>query len=133
MKLIFIFSIFIYLSSCSFDNKSGIWINQNQNLKKSDNYPEFETLITANTSYYEIIDIKKDFKFNKIEKSRNVNWSDIFYDKSNNFINFKYENKNKLLLNSKKIAKNKISEYFLFNKVINFKILRKFNSVFLKR
>lgn len=116
MKLIFIFSIFIYLSSCSFDNKSGIWINQNQNLKKSDNYPEFETLITANTSYYEIIDIKKDFKFNKIEKSRNVNWSDIFYDKSNNFINFSYENKNKLLLKSKKIAKNKISEYFLFNK-----------------
>lgn len=116
MKLIFILFIFLYLSSCSFDNKSGIWINENLNLKKKENFTEFETLISSKESFYEIIKLKKNFNFNSLEINRNSNWSDIFYNENNNSENLSYDNKNNLLLKSKKLSRNEIKEFFLFNK-----------------
>ena len=60
MKFIFILSIIIYFSSCSFDNKSGIWISENQNIKKK-NFSEFETLVSSKEVFNEIIIPKKKF------------------------------------------------------------------------
>ena len=42
------------------------------------------------------------------------NWNDIFYNKSNNFDHFTYENKNELLFKSKKISSNEIDNFILF-------------------
>ena len=115
MKFIFILSIIIYFSSCSFDNKSGIWISENQNIKKK-NFSEFETLVSSKEVFNEIIIPKKNFNFESLENKRNLDWSDIYYDESNNNENLAYENKNNLLLKSKKLTKNKVKDFFLFNK-----------------
>ena len=48
MRFIFILFILTCFSSCSFDNKSGIWINEKQISKKKENFDELETLITSN-------------------------------------------------------------------------------------
>ena len=115
MRLIFILSLIIYFSSCSFDNKSGIWMNENQNLKKK-NFPEFETLVSSKEIFKEIILHKKNFNFKKLDNKRNLNWSDIFYNESNNNENLAYENKNNLLFKSKKLTRSKVKKFFLFNK-----------------
>ena len=115
MKFIFILSIIIYFSSCSFDNKSGIWISENQNIKKK-NFSEFETLVSSKEVFNEIIIPKKNFNFESLENKRNLDWSDIYYDESNNNENLAYENKNNLLLKSKKLTKSKVKDFFLFNK-----------------
>ena len=115
MKFIFILSSIIYFSSCSFDNKSGIWISENQNIKKK-NFSEFETLVSSKEVFNEIIIPKKNFNFESLENKRNLDWSDIYYDESNNNENLAYENKNNLLLKSKKLTKNKVKDFFLFNK-----------------
>lgn len=116
MRLIFILFFLLLFSSCSFDNKSGIWISENQNLKKKKNFPELETLISSKASFGEIIKLKKNFNFKTLEIKRNLNWSDIYYNDSNNSENFSYDNKDNLLLKSKKLTKNEIKEFFLYNK-----------------
>ena len=115
MRSIFILSIIIYLSSCSFDNKSGIWMNENRNLKKKDS-TKFETLVSSKEIFNKIIIHKKNLTFENLENKRNINWSDIFYNESNNNENLSYKNKNNLLLKSKKLTRSKVSEFFLFNK-----------------
>ena len=115
MRLIFILSFIIFFLSCSFDNKSGIWMNENQNLKKK-NFPEFETLVSSKEIFKEIILHKKNFNFKKLDNKRNLNWSDIFYNESNNNENLAYENKNNLLFKSKKLTRSKVKKFFLFNK-----------------
>ena len=42
----------------------------------------------------------------KIQKKINSKWRDIYYNKTNNFENFKYNNLNKFLFKSKKITRN---------------------------
>tara|TARA_Y100000591_G_scaffold300707_1_gene294387 strand:- start:3974 stop:5296 length:1323 start_codon:yes stop_codon:yes gene_type:complete len=116
MKLVLILFIFLCFSSCSFDNKSGIWINENQNLKKEEKFSELETLISSKESFNEIVKLDKNFNFKNLESKRNLNWSDIFYNERNNGENLSYDNKNNLLLKSKKLSRNEIKEFFLFNK-----------------
>ncbi len=115
MKFIFILSFIIYFSSCSFDNKSGIWMSENQNIKKKD-FSEFETLVSSKEIFNEIIIHKKNFNFESLENKRNLNWSDIYYDESNNNENLAYENKKNLLFKSKKLTRSKVEDFFLFNK-----------------
>ena len=115
MKFIFILSLIIYFSSCSFDNKSGIWMSENQNIKKKD-FSEFETLVSSKETFNEIIIHEKDFNFESLENKRNLNWSDIYYDESNNNENLAYQNKKNLLFKSKKLTRSKVEDFFLFNK-----------------
>ena len=42
-------------------------------------------------------------------------WSDEFYQESNNFDNFDYENLNELIFSSKKISRHKIKDKILFD------------------
>ena len=68
MKLVLILFIFLCFSSCSFDNKSGIWINENQNLKKEEKFSELETLISSKESFNEIVKLDKNFNFKNLDK-----------------------------------------------------------------
>ena len=116
MRFIFILFILTCFSSCSFDNKSGIWINEKQISKKKENFDELETLISSKESFSEIVELKKNYNFTNPEIRKNLNWSDIFYNEKNNIENFRYDNKNNLLLKSKKLSRNAIKEFFIFNK-----------------
>ena len=90
-------------------------MNENRNLKKKDS-TKFETLVSSKEIFNKIIIHKKNLTFENLENKRNINWSDIFYNESNNNENLSYKNKNNLLLKSKKLTRSKVSEFFLFNK-----------------
>ena len=115
MKLFYALVILIIFTNCSFDNKTGIWKNENIISKETnDIFSEFEELSTLNNSFDEIIKKSDDFIFNISPSFINYEWKDIFYDKSNNFKNFKYKDLNKLSYKSKKITKYKIDKYLLY-------------------
>ena len=115
MKLFYALVILIIFTNCSFDNKTGIWKNENIISKETnDIFSEFEELSTLNNSFDEIIKKSDDFIFNISPSFINYEWKDIFYDKSNNFKNFKYKDLNKLSYKSKKIKKYKIDKYLLY-------------------
>ena len=114
-KLILI--IFIFISShCSFDNKSGIWKNSNtKDFKKTDRFKDFETLYTQVKSFNKIIIPNKilDLELDPIKITKH--WYDEFYQESNNFDNFEYENLNEIIFKSKKITRYKVSDKILFD------------------
>ena len=109
MRILLFFFIIIYLNGCSFDNKSGIWENDNIGKKKTSYLKDFKILNSTTTKFNKIISIDDSFTFKLPKQIINSGWEDIFYNKTNNFINFKYDNQNKLLLKSKKMTRHKIN------------------------
>tara|TARA_Y100000591_G_scaffold327587_1_gene352362 strand:+ start:6474 stop:7802 length:1329 start_codon:yes stop_codon:yes gene_type:complete len=116
MRIFFIFLIFTFFQHCSFDNKSGIWKSETKvlNNEASDDLSQFEDLNTDKSSFKKELSIKNNFNFNLPKVYSNSVWPDIFYNQSNNFKNFKYSDLNRKLFQSKKITKNKIDNYILF-------------------
>ena len=100
-------------SSCSFDDKSGIWTSDKEIVKKNNQFQDFETLYSSKEGFKEIIRINKNFRFNISPPVNNLVWNDIFYNETNNFDNFEYKNKNKILLKSKKLSNKITNEYIL--------------------
>ncbi len=114
MKLILFFIITIFLYNCSFDDKSGIWKNENQVSKqKKSIYSGFEKLNTSKENFYQIIPLKRTVSFRLGPPIDNSKWNDIFFDKSNNYKNFKYNNINNILFRSKKLSSYNLSKYIL--------------------
>ena len=115
MKLFYALIILIIFNNCSFDNKTGIWKNESIISGESkDVFSKFEALSNSNSSFDKIIEKPEDFLFKISTSLNNYEWNDIFYDKSNNFKNFKYKDLNKLSYKSKKITKYKIDKYLLY-------------------
>ncbi len=116
IKFFFIILAFIFLNSCSFDDKSGIWKNEKIISKKeSDPFKKFEDLSVANKPFNQIIKFKGNFQFKKSKKIINSKWKDIFYSESNNLENFTYKNTNKLTFKSKKITRHQLNDFILFD------------------
>ena len=115
MKFFYILIIFLLLHSCSFDNKTGIWKNDNI-IAKDDNdvFKEFKTLTSSNKIFDTITPINENFKFQLTKPINNLVWKDVFYNQTNNFKNFKYNNLNQLIFKSKKISKYKSNNFILF-------------------
>ena len=115
MKILFIFLTIIILQSCSFDNKSGIWNSETQISKKElDSFKEFKDLNISNNSFNKEINIIDGYVFKIPETFNNSKWIDIFYDKSNNLVNFEYKDLNQKSFKSRKLTKDKINEYIIF-------------------
>ena len=115
MKIFFIFvSLFIF-QNCSFDNKSGIWNNIDNNLKKNDKvFKEFKTISSTEKRFNEIIPIKKNYSFELKKAKNNLLWHDIYFNSSNNLINLEYNNSNSLIFKSKKLSRNSLNKFLLF-------------------
>ena len=117
MKLFYFLITLIFLNNCSFDNKSGIWNNDNKLDEKDDKiFKEFKSISSTNEKFYQIVNLDKEFEFEKQNLIKNFEWKDIFYGKNNNLSNFKYNNNNQLIFKSKKLTKHKINEHILFDK-----------------
>ena len=118
MKFVFSVLIIIFLQNCSFDNKSGIWKNENSITKKDDEFfKDFENVNFSNQEFEKIIPIKNNFYFKLPNPVDNKSWSDIYYNQSNSLENFKYDENFKLILKSKKLSKFQIDKNFLiYNK-----------------
>jgi outer membrane protein assembly factor BamB len=117
MKFFCVIIFFVIFQHCSFDDKTGIWKNEN-NISKKDNdlFKEFETMSTSDKIFNQTIPIKKNYKFILSKPLQNLEWQDIFFNSSNNFKNFKYNNLNKLIFKSNKISKYKTNNNILFEK-----------------
>ena len=99
MKLFSILIIFILSYGCSFDNKTGIWNNENNVSKvKTDLFEEFETLSSSNLFFDKIIPIEENYNF-KITNPT-INFDNLYKSK-----NIKYNDLNKIIFKSKKITK----------------------------
>jgi outer membrane protein assembly factor BamB len=115
MKLLYALIIIIFFQSCSFDNKTGIWKNDNYNTKvDNDLFEDFQTLSSTNENFNKIIPLDKNFKFISLNPINNSEWKDIFYDQTNNLKNFKYNNLNQLKFKSKKLSKYELNKSILF-------------------
>ena len=113
----FVFLFIFFFTSCSFDNKSGIWQNENENSQKKNSkevFSEFKKLNSANNNFNKIILLDKNFKFQLSKAIENENWTDIFFNKNNNLNNFKYSNDYKLEYKSRKISKYEINQNLLY-------------------
>jgi outer membrane protein assembly factor BamB len=116
MKIFFVIIVLVLLQNCSFDNKTGIWKNENLITNKKDNlFKDFEKLSITDEVFDKIIPINTNFKFKITPEINNLYWRDIFYNKNNNSDNFSYTNLNKLILRTKKISKHEINEYILYD------------------
>ncbi len=114
MRIFYLIFFLIFFESCSFDNKSGIWKDINKAQDKDSIFEDFEKLSTSADYFKEIIKIKEDYKFSLSNPIQNSEWVDIYYNNSNSFENFKYNNQNNLILKSKKITKYKPGSHLLF-------------------
>ena len=115
MKLFYFLIILIFFSNCSFDNKTGIWKNENITSKEESNiFSEFKDLSTFNSSFNKIVQRPENFILKIPVSFNNFEWKDVFYDKSNNYKNFKYKNLNKLSYKSIKISKYKLNKHLLY-------------------
>lgn len=113
MRAIFIF-VFITFYGCSFDNKSGIWKNeQTVSDKNFDELKNFETLSEKENKFNKNLPININFEFPRFKLVENKNWRDKFYQENNNLDNFRYKNENKLYYKTKKISKHRTKNYLL--------------------
>ena len=118
MKLFFLLILILFLNNCSFDNKTGIWKNEEiiintDNDNKDKPFEGFEKISKISNTFDRVV-VALNTDLNLPTPKTNLLWNDIFYSKTNNSLNFKYNETNKLLYKSKKISKHKINEYLLF-------------------
>ena len=116
MKFFYAFVILFFLNNCSFDNKSGIWKNENSisNNEDTNVFKDFKKISSSREQYAENISIKPEFVFKLEKPEQNNSWSDFSYNKNNNFKNFKYTELNQVFLKTKKLSKYATNQYLLF-------------------
>jgi len=118
MRLFYTLIILILFQNCSFDNKTGIWKNENiiTTEEDVDLFKEFKKLASSQVFFDKTIPVNRGFKFEKPKQINNTEWTDVYYNMSNNFENFIYNNSNQILFKSKRISKYKINDLLLFEK-----------------
>ena len=115
MKLFYCLIILVVFQNCSFDNKSGIWKNENTTPDVDKDYlKELVTLSSSNELFDKIIPVDINFKFKLPSIVDNFEWNDIFYKKDNNLQNFKYNDLNRILFKSKKLSRHSTSNFIIF-------------------
>ncbi len=114
MKFLITFILITFLYNCSFDNKTGIWKNENS-VEENENeiFDGFKTLSTASDSFDKVITIVPDLKFSLYKPVTINKWTDIFFSPPNNSDNFSYNQQNTQIFKSKKLTKHKINNHIL--------------------
>jgi len=116
MKLFLTSILLIIISSCSFDNKTGIWKNSNEvNSKTENRFEGFETLYSQTKSFNSLIEPKNNLKIILESVQSNLKWTDEYYKNSNNLDNFSYKDLNELIFKSKKLSQYKIKDRLLYD------------------
>ncbi len=115
MRILLILLFSILFTNCSFDKKSGIWKSEGIISKKEiESLKEFKTLSALDQTFKKISKIDNNFQFNLYNPIESSKWNDIYYDLTNNFKNFKYDEKNEIIFKSKKLSKYRIKDPILF-------------------
>lgn len=116
MRIFFALSIIIFINHCSFDNKTGIWKNENISSEKKENkvFKDFKKISISEQLFNKTIAFNGDLVSTIPAPMINNQWQDIFYNSNNNSKNFKYDNLNKIALKSQKLSNAKLDSYKLF-------------------
>ncbi len=118
MKIVYYILVITFLQNCSFDNKSGIWKNSSNEIKKTDkNFKDFKKVILENENFFnETVELNKKFKFFLTPIKSPKIWNDFFYNANNVNANFAYSDNNQLAFQSKKLSRNKINNNILYDR-----------------
>ncbi len=114
MKLFFFLIILLFFYSCSFDDKTGIWQNENISSKNNNVFKDFENLSLETDTFNKNLIVDKNYKFSISKSIISSSWNDIFYKGNNNFDHFEIKNFSNILFKSKKLSKYKINDYILY-------------------
>ncbi len=115
MKLFSFIIVLFLLCGCSFDDKSGIWKNENSEIKQTSGVlRDFKTITTLKDDFKEIITLDINQRIQISQPINNLEWRDEFYNFDNNFKNFKYNNNNQIAERSKRLSKYKINKNILY-------------------
>ena len=114
MKNLLHIILFFFLINCSFDNKSGIWKNENSYSKKDKNLENLETLFSVDDIYDKTIPLKENYVFSISKPIKITKWTDNYYGNNNNYKNFQFTNNNSLVFKSKKFTKYKPDNFIKF-------------------
>ena len=116
MKFIIIFFLIIILQSCSFDNKSGIWSNVSEPIKKQNStFKDFKSFSTIKEKIFQKQKpLDKNFTFNILNGKIITEWKDEFLSESNLKENFVYKNTNQNYSKSRKISRSKLNNDLLY-------------------
>ena len=116
MRLLYSLVVLLLLNNCSFDNKSGIWKNENIVANKNDSpLKDFKKISNREKIFEKTVVLDNKFLFKLTKPVKNLSWSEFFYNNSNNFQNIKYNNNNQLIFQSKKLTKHSVGK-LLFEK-----------------
>ena len=116
MKFLNILILILFLQNCSFDQKSGIWKNDDTNTDSNNKiFKDFQKLSSSNELFDKIVKIDKDFKFKSLAPINNLEWNDIFFDETNNIPNLNYKGIEKLTFKSKKISSKNLNKSILYD------------------
>ena len=143
MKIFFITFTLIALSSCSFDNKTGIWDNNITDTKTQKNFEGFKKLNTSKKLFDRIIKPDNNLEVILEPVKLNFSWKDEYYSNSNHLDNFSFKNLNELIFKSKKLSRFNTNNAVFYNNenviisdnkgniivysIVNQKILIKYN------
>ncbi|MAV06211.1 MAG: hypothetical protein CMI71_04445 [Candidatus Pelagibacter sp.] len=115
MRKIFVYLFLLFFaSSCSFDNKSGIWTDGSKtvvsdigDLEKNKNFPtsELEDVFPTTKLYQEEQKVLSNIKIELNPIIKNKNWLETFLTNGNNIENINYTNTNRLIFKSSKLSK----------------------------
>ena len=114
MKLYFISIIILFITGCSFDNKSGIWTSEKDLKKNSDILKDFKKISVSEDAFDKIISLEDNKKIEILSAVNNFSWNDIYFNDENNFENFKIGSLNRILFKSNKLSRNKSNNYLIF-------------------
>lgn len=131
MKSLILIFVILIISSCSFDNKTGLWKDasdipvDNQIGKSIDSnevQSQYEDILAQDQIFNEEINTKSSFFFELEAPVGSSKWLEQFGSKTNNTSNFNYSGNKILHSKSSKLNKLTINKNIVFynNNLINF-------------
>ena len=116
MRLFYFLLLIIFFNNCSFDNKTGIWKNENSEIfkKAKDPFGDFTKFTSSTKSFDKTVKLDQGIKINIFPAINNLEWKDIFFKKNNNLSNFLYNDSNEIKVVGKKLSRYKIEKYLLY-------------------
>ena len=118
MQFFKILILLILFYSCSFDTKTGIWKNDNiiPNIENNSVFKDFVKITSSDEKFNNIVQINEEFNFIINAPLRNLSWNQTLLNKENNIVNLSFDNKNQVILKSKKISPHTLNENILYEK-----------------
>lgn len=118
MKFFYVLLVTFVFYSCSFDNKTGIWKDDNvtkkNELEKNYNFEEINKLLNKN-SFNETINLKKSFIFRLSNTKNNYSWFDPYFNDNNNSENFLVNSLENEVFSSGKLSRHKSGKFTFFS------------------